>query len=116
MSRDMSHRSRLFGWLPHPNFRIGTFSGYAGAFHSGERQTDIAHEFGVDRRTIRRRLDELERADDERAGDLAAKRVRRQAAREKLKLLERGRDSAPCGSDRANSANRASRSGETRMV
>ncbi len=63
--------------------------------HTGERQTDIAHEFGVNRRTIRRRLDELERADTERAGHLAAKRVRRQAAREKLKLLERERDSAP---------------------
>ena len=62
---------------------------------TGERQTDIAHEFGVDRRTIRRRLDELERADTERAGHLAAKRVRRQATREKLKLLERERDSAP---------------------
>jgi hypothetical protein len=32
MSRDMSHRSRLFWWLPHPNFPIGTLSGYAGAF------------------------------------------------------------------------------------
>jgi DNA-binding GntR family transcriptional regulator len=63
--------------------------------HTGERQTDIAHEFDVNRRTIRRRLDELERADTERAGHLAAKRVRRQAAREKLKLLERERDSAP---------------------
>jgi len=63
--------------------------------HAGERQTDIAYEFGVNRRTIRRRLDELERAETERAGHLAAKRVRRQAAREKLKLLERERDFAP---------------------
>jgi hypothetical protein len=63
--------------------------------HTGERQTDIADEFGVNRRTIRRRLDELERADTERAGHLAAKRVRRQAAREKRKLLERKSDAVP---------------------
>ena len=63
--------------------------------HAGERQTDIAYEFGVNRRTIRRRLDELERAETERAGHLTAKRVRRQAAHEKLKLLEREMDAAP---------------------
>ena len=56
---------------------------------AGERQTDLADEFGVDRKTIRRRLDALERADTERAERIAAKRLRNQAARERRKLLDR---------------------------
>lgn len=62
---------------------------------AGEHQTDLAREFGVDRKTVRRRLDALERSEIERGARLAAKRVRRQAAREKRKLLERESDSAP---------------------
>jgi hypothetical protein len=62
---------------------------------AGDHQTDLAHEFGVNRKTIRRRLVTLERAEAERAGQLAAKRARRQATHEKRKLLERERDSAP---------------------
>jgi hypothetical protein len=55
MSRDMSHRSRLFGWLPHPNFPIWTSSGYARAFVLvSARQTlptssaSTAGQFGAD--------------------------------------------------------------------
>jgi len=60
--------------------------------HAGEHQTELALEFGVNRRTIRRRLDKLERAETERAERIAEKRLRRQAAREKRKLFERERD------------------------
>ncbi len=59
---------------------------------AGEQQINIAREFGVNRKTIRRRLDELERAETERAERIAEKRLRRQAAREKRKLFERERD------------------------
>src|SRR5438093_727443 len=59
---------------------------------AGEHQTELAVEFGVNRKTIRRRLDELERAETERAERIAEKRLRRQAAREKRKLFERERD------------------------
>ena len=56
---------------------------------AGEHQTDLADEFGVDRKTIRRRLDALEHAEAEQAEQVAEKRLRRQAAREKRKLVER---------------------------
>jgi hypothetical protein len=59
---------------------------------AGEYQIDIAEEFGVNRKTIGRRLAALERAEAERAQRLAEKRLRRHAAREKRKLLERERD------------------------
>jgi hypothetical protein len=52
---------------------------------AGEQQTAIAAELGVDRKTIRRRLDALAQAENERA----QKRLRRQAKREQRKLLER---------------------------
>ena len=57
----------------------------------GERQTDLANEFGVNRKTIRRRLDALESAETERAERIAEKRMRRQVEREKRKLFERER-------------------------
>jgi transposase len=60
----------------------------------GEYQTDLAKEFGVNRKTIRRRVDALERAQAELDARRAANRVRRQAAREKRKLLEREREGA----------------------
>ena len=59
---------------------------------AGEYQTEIAPEYGVDRKTIGRRLGALERAESERAERLAEKRHRRQAAREKRKLLQRERE------------------------
>jgi len=59
---------------------------------AGEQQTQLADQYGVDRKTIRRRLDALERAETERAQRIAENRLRRQAAREKRKLLERERD------------------------
>ena len=58
---------------------------------AGEHQTDLALEFSVSRKTIRRRLDALEHTERERAERIAAKRLSRQAAREKRKLLERER-------------------------
>jgi hypothetical protein len=58
---------------------------------AGEQQTDLADEFGVNRKTIRRRLDALERVETERAQRIAEKRLARQAAGEKRKLLERER-------------------------
>jgi hypothetical protein len=59
---------------------------------AGEQQVLLAAEYGVNRKTIRRRLDELERAEREKAEHLAKKRLQRQAAREKRKLLEREQD------------------------
>jgi hypothetical protein len=55
---------------------------------TGEHQTALADEFGVSRKTIRRRLDALELAETEQAERIAKRRLRRQAAREKRKLLD----------------------------
>jgi hypothetical protein len=61
----------------------------------GEYQTALAEEFGLNRKTIRRRLDALERAEEERAET----RLRRQVAREKRKFFarERAREAALAG-------------------
>ena len=59
---------------------------------AGEAQTDLAREYEVNRKTIRRRLNELERVETERTERIAEKRLRRQAAREKEKLFKRERD------------------------
>ena len=48
---------------------------------AGERLTDIAAEYGVNRKTIRRRLDAAELADAERARRTAAKRAEQKRAR-----------------------------------
>jgi predicted ArsR family transcriptional regulator len=69
---------------------------------AGERVIDLADEFGVNRKTIRRRLDALERAETKRAERIAAKRLRTQAARERRKLLERERAAGLSASDRLN--------------
>jgi hypothetical protein len=58
---------------------------------AGARLIDLADEFGVNRKTLWRRLSALERDETERAQRTAANRLRRQAAREKRKLLERER-------------------------
>jgi hypothetical protein len=55
---------------------------------AGERQTDLAEEFGVNRKTIRRRLDALEQVETERAEITAARQARRLAEREQQKLRE----------------------------
>ena len=47
----------------------------------GERITDLATEFGVNHKTIRRRLDALEQAEAQEQRRKAAKRLRRQAGR-----------------------------------
>lgn len=56
---------------------------------AGAHRTDLADEYGVNRKTIWRRLAELERAEKEHAERLAAKRLRWQAKRERRKLHER---------------------------
>jgi hypothetical protein len=56
---------------------------------AGEHQTELAREYGVDRKTIRRRLDELERVEAAEASRVAASRLRRQAAKEKQRLRAR---------------------------
>jgi SAM-dependent methyltransferase len=57
----------------------------------GEHQTELAFEFGVNRKTIRRRLDALENTEREHAERAEKRRLHRQAKREKRKLLERER-------------------------
>ena len=52
---------------------------------AGERLTDIAAEYDVNRKTIRRRLDAAELADAERARRTAAKR----AEQKRMKRLDR---------------------------
>jgi hypothetical protein len=66
--------------------------------HAGEHLTDLAREFGVNRKTIRRRLDALQRAETESAERRAATQIRRQATHEKAKLLEREKHSWPAAS------------------
>lgn len=61
----------------------------------GESITDLAREFGVNRKTIRRRIDALKQEEAEEAERLAAPRRRRQAAGERRKLLERERGPSP---------------------
>ena len=55
---------------------------------AGARKTDLAAEYGVDRKTITRRLAELQRAERAKAQALAERRLRWQARRERLKLRE----------------------------
>jgi hypothetical protein len=71
---------------------------------AGERQTDLADEFDVNRKTLRRRLDARERAQTERAQQLAAKRLQRQAARERRTLRERERAARLAARNRENTA------------
>jgi DNA-binding GntR family transcriptional regulator len=60
----------------------------------GLRISDLAAEYGVNRKTIRRRLDALAQAEAEEARRRAANRLRRQAAAERRKLAERERMAA----------------------
>ena len=60
----------------------------------GEDLTDLAVEFGVNRKTIWRRRSVLELEEAERVARIAAKRLRRQAERERGRLRERERASA----------------------
>jgi len=55
----------------------------------GERISDLAAEHGVDRKTIRRRLDALNMAEADEARRKAANRLHRQAKAERQKLMER---------------------------
>ena len=56
----------------------------------GEQLSALAEEFGVNRKTIRRRVDAVEFAEREKAERLASNRIRRQSARELRKLKQRG--------------------------
>jgi hypothetical protein len=62
---------------------------------AGAHQTDLAREYGVNRKTIRRRLAALERLEAEHAERLAAKRLRWQARRERQKLRDREHERSP---------------------
>ena len=57
----------------------------------GEHQTELAAEFGVNRKTIRRRVCALDSAEREQAEQAERRRLHRQAQREKRKLLEHER-------------------------
>lgn len=82
---------------------------------AGEHQTDLAKEFGVNRKTLRRRMDELVRAETERTERIAEKRLRRQAAREKRKLFERERNAGVTGPIESSQRNRRSTRTRTGM-
>jgi DNA-binding transcriptional regulator YhcF (GntR family) len=92
MSHEMSHRPQICGAAARAKLTDADVKRIRRRVRAGEEQTELAREFGVNRKTIRRRLDELERAETERAERIAEKRLRRQAAREKRKLFERERD------------------------
>ncbi|MBA3562065.1 MAG: hypothetical protein H0W35_05015 [Actinobacteria bacterium] len=77
---------------------------------AGAHQTDLAREYGVNRKTIRRRLAELERVEAEHAERLAAKRRRWQAPRERQKLRDRERERSPEMEQEADPPRRARRS------
>jgi hypothetical protein len=72
----------------------------------GEHQTELAREFGVNRRTIRRRLDDLEHTETEQAEGIIARRLRRQASRERRKLLERDKNQHVSQRDLGRTTNR----------
>ena len=61
---------------------------------SGEQLSVLAEEFGVDRKTVRRRLDALELAEREEAERKPRNRLKRQIARERRKLEQRDREVA----------------------
>ena len=65
----------------------------------GERLTDLARESGVNRKTLRRRIDVLARAERERVEQIAAKRLRSQAVRQRRKLREHDKNQPPSQSD-----------------
>src|SRR5712691_7187969 len=88
----MSRRPKICGVAARAKLTDADVKRIRRRIRAGEQQLTIAREFGVNRKTIRRRLDELERAETERAERIAEKRLRRQAAREKRKLFERARD------------------------
>ena len=67
----------------------------------GEDLTDLAVEFGVNRKTIWRRRSVLELEEAEREARIAAKRLRRQAERERRRLRERERASSALSSIRS---------------
>jgi AraC-like DNA-binding protein len=60
----------------------------------GARITDLAAEYGVSRRTVRRRLNALNTAEAEEARRKAQNRLRRQAQAKRRKLHERERVAA----------------------
>ncbi len=63
-------------------------------FRAGEHLSELAVEYRVNRKTLRRRLDALELAEAEREARIAAKRLRPQAERERRALRERERAAA----------------------
>jgi len=61
----------------------------------GESLTALARELEVNRKTLRRRIDALNREEAEQAEEFAARRRWREAARERRKLLDRERGPMP---------------------
>ena len=84
----------------------------------GEDLTDIAVEFGVNRKTIWRRRSVLELEEAEREARIAAKRLRRQAECERRRLREHERASALSSirSDRETGVRIGARGGPRRLT
>ena len=80
---------------PAPKLSEGDVRQLRRRIDAGEAQTALALEFGVARKTIRRRVDLLCAAETAEAERVALKRLRRQATREKQRLLERDASYAP---------------------
>ena len=69
-------------------------------FNKGEYLGALALAYGVNRKTLRRRLDALAQAEVERAQRIVAKRLGRQTAAEGQKLTSNPRDRVPCAGRR----------------
>ena len=100
MSREMSHGSTVKSVAAKLKLTDEQVKRIRRRVRAGELVIDLADEFDVDRKTIWRRLGDLERAETERTQRIAATRLRRQAARERRMLLERERAAGPSSSDR----------------
>ena len=77
---------------PQPKLSAADIKQIRRRVRTGAHQTDLAREYGVNRKTIRRRLAALERVEAEHAERLAAKRLRWQALRERQKLRDQERE------------------------
>ena len=111
----MSHPNRIIRVAPSEKLTHADVKKIRRRVHAGEHQTDLAREYGVNRK-IRRRLDELEEVEVIAAERVAASRLRRQAAREKQKLIEREQAAAVDSAIDTRTSRRRSRSRPIRGV
>ena len=109
MSHDMSHSGTVLRWLPN-QLSAEDVKRIRRRVRVGAKKGDLANEYGVNRKTIWRRLAVLERAEKEHAERLAEKRLRWQARRERLKLRERERSMSEVRHRKADAPSRARRS------